>query len=268
MPAGGISHAIGTGSHDLSGKIKGLTTLAALEVLEANQETSVIAIISKPPDANTLAVLLDRIKTCKKPVVGCILGIDPGSLSGKPNFQPTRTIDEAAQLAVSLSKGQPSAPLVGLDPEMLAVIQQEKKGWSPEQKYLRGILAGGTFCYQSQQILGEAGITIHSNSPIESKNRLDHPDRSVGHTIVDLGEDFYMVGKPHPMIDGTMRQRRILAESHDPQVAVMYLDFILGYNASMDPVGELLDAILEAKRAAEAARRLPDCCGLGLRYRG
>jgi FdrA protein len=66
--------------------------------------------------------------------------------------------------------------------------------------------------------------------------------------LVDMGEEFYMVGKPHPMIDGTMRRLRILAESHDPQVAVLYLDFILGYNASMDPVGELVDAIDEAKR--------------------
>jgi FdrA protein len=133
----------------------------------------------------------------------------------------------------------------------MATIRKEKQAWSPEQKYLRGIMAGGTFCYQSQQILGEAGISIHSNSPIEAKNRLEHPDRSIEHTIVDMGEDFYMVGKPHPMIDGTMRTRRILAESRDPQMAVLYLDFILGYNASMDPVGELLDAILEAKRLSK-----------------
>jgi FdrA protein len=57
-----------------------------------------------------------------------------------------------------------------------------------------------------------------------------------------------MVGKPHPMIDGTMRKRRVLAECQDPKVAILYLDFILGYNASMDPVGELVDAIREAKR--------------------
>jgi FdrA protein len=65
-----------------------------------------------------------------------------------------------------------------------------------------------------------------------------------------MGADFFMVGKPHPMIDGTMRRQRILAEGRDPQVAVLYLDFILGYNASMDPVGELLDAILETRRLA------------------
>jgi FdrA protein len=67
---------------------------------------------------------------------------------------------------------------------------------------------------------------------------------------VDMGDDFYTVGKPHPMIDGTLRKRRILAEGRDPQVAVLYLDFIMGYNACMDPVGELLDGILEAKRLA------------------
>jgi succinyl-CoA synthetase alpha subunit len=247
----GISHAIGTGSHDLSGKIKGSTTLAALDALEADPKTNVIAIISKPPEASTLAILLERIKTCKKPVVGCILGIDPESLSGKTNFQQARTIDEAVRLTLAFSNGEPVAASEVHSPELPADFQKEKKGWSPEQKYLRGILAGGTFCYQSQQILGAAGLTIHSNSPIEAKNRLEYPDRSREHTLVDMGEDFYMVGKPHPMIDGTMRRKRILAESRDPQVAVLYLDFILGYNASMDPVGELLDAILEAKRISK-----------------
>ena len=139
-------------------------------------------------------------------------------------------------------------PEESLSTEDLKIIAAEKAGWSPQQKYLRGILAGGTFCFQSQQILLEAGIDVHSNSPFDPKFKLEHPDRSIGHTIVDMGDDYYMVGKPHPMIDGTMRSRRILAESQDPQLAVLYLDFILGYNASMDPVGDLMDSIKEAQR--------------------
>ena len=99
--------------------------------------------------------------------------------------------------------------------------------------------------------MGEAGITIHSNSPFDRKNNLADPDQSIEHTIVDMGDDIYTIGKPHPMIDGTLRKRRILAESRDPQVAVLYLDFILGYNASMDPIGELVDAIREAKWNSE-----------------
>jgi hypothetical protein len=127
-------------------------------------------------------------------------------------------------------------------------MQTEKTAWSPEQKYLRAILAGGTFCYQSQQILRAAGFVAYSNSPFDQKYLLADPDRSIDNSIVDMGADFYTVGKPHPMIDGTLRKARILAEGLDPGVAVIYLDFILGYNASLDPVGELLDAILEARR--------------------
>jgi FdrA protein len=33
-------------------------------------------------------------------------------------------------------------------------------------------------------------------------------------------------------------------------MSILLLDFILGYNSSMDPVGEVLDAILEAKKRA------------------
>jgi FdrA protein len=242
----GISHAIGTGSHDLSDKIGGLTTLAALDALEEDVKTKVIAIISKPPGVATLERLLEKIDLCRKPVIGCFLGVDPDILSGRKNLTPARTIDEAVRLAIKMS-GNPIPPEVGLSPADIQTLSNEKTGWSPEQKYLRGILAGGTFCYQTQQILREAGITVYSNNALESKNKLKHPDKSIQHTLVDMGDEFYMVGKPHPMIDGTMRRQRIIAESHDPQMAVLYLDFILGYNASMDPVGELFDAIVEAK---------------------
>jgi len=250
----GISHAIGTGSHDLSDTIGGLTTFAALDALEVDPNTKVIGLISKPPAAATLRRLLKRIETCRKPVIGCFLGVDAQKCVDshqflrRTNFQFARTIDEAAQLAVQVVSGNPNVPEESLSPDDLKILSQEKAGWSPEQKFLRGILAGGTFGFQSQQILREAGIQVHSNSPFEPKYKLEHPDRSIEHTIVDMGDDFYMVGKPHPMIDGTIRRHRILVECQDPQMAVLYLDFILGYNVSMDPAGELLDAILEAKR--------------------
>jgi FdrA protein len=243
----GISHAIGTGSHDLSDKICGLTTFTALDALEADASTKVIAIISKPPAVSTLQLLLERIKTCKKPVVGCFLGVDSKQFSAAANIQFARTIDEAVKLTVAVITGKRIIPNGDLTSEEQNVILKEKAHWSPEQKYLRGIFAGGTFCYESQQILRDAGINIYSNSPFDKKYELAHPDRSIENTIVDMGDDFYTLGKPHPMLDGTLRRRRILAESRDPQVAVIFLDFILGYNASMDPVGELVDAIQEAK---------------------
>jgi succinyl-CoA synthetase alpha subunit len=206
--------------------------------------------VSKPPAAGTLEKLLGRIATCQKPVIGCFLGVDPARVAGRANFRFARTIDEAMRLAILAVGGNAGSIQAGLPDENEEILVQEMAARSPEQKYLRGILAGGTFCYQSQQILREAGVRVHSNSPFDPKDRLEHPDRSKEHSIVDMGDDFYMVGKPHPMIDGTMRKRRILKEAEDPEMAVLYLDFILGYTASMDPAGELVDAIREAKRMA------------------
>lgn len=244
----GISHAIGTGGHDLSDDIGGLTTFAALDALEADSHTEVIAVISKPPGKQTLARLIDRFRTCTKPVIACFLGMKTESQSF---YHRAATIDEAVRLAVDALEGNvpPSEP--GFSQEEVEWMAWERSSWRPEQKYLRGILAGGTFCYQSQQILKEAGILVHSNAPLQGNPKLSNPNCSVEHTIVDMGADEYTVGRPHPMIDGTLRRQRILAESLDAEVAILLLDFILGYNASMEPVAELLDAIVEAKQAAK-----------------
>jgi hypothetical protein len=230
----------------MSDQVGGLTTLTAMDALEGDANTQVISIISKPPGDITLGRILERIETCRKPVVGCFLGIDPAKLSGCKNLSPANTIDEAVSLALS-EPGVAAGQGMDLSPDDRAMLSREKAGWSPSQKYLRGILAGGTFCFQSQQILRKAGVPTYSNSPLDSRYKLKHPDQSLQHTIVDMGDEYYMVGKPHPMIDGTMRRQRILAECRDPEMAILYLDFILGYNVSTDPVGELLDAVEEAK---------------------
>jgi FdrA protein len=243
----GISHAIGTGSHDISDRIGGLTTLAALDALQEDGNTQVIAFISKPPGAATLEHLLEKFDSCHKPVIGCFLGVDSEAISGRKNLIPANTIDEAVRLAINTT-GSSIRQRSELSQDDLKILADERAAWSSEQRYLRGILAGGTFCYQSQQILQKAGITVYSNSPLNPKYKLAHPDKSTQNTIVDMGDEYYMVGKPHPMIDGTMRRQRITAECHDPEVAILYLDFILGYNASMDPVGELIDAVDEAKQ--------------------
>ena len=246
----GISHAIGTGGHDLSDQIGGLTTFAALDALEADPQTKVIIVISKPPGAKTLARLVERFKTCAKPVIGCFLGVR-AEIKNTDTFQRAFTIDEAVRLAVKIIGGETASNETAFTPAELELISQEKAAWGSEQKYLRGLFAGGTFCYQSQQIFRDAGIVVHSNAPLELKYKLADSHRSLEHAVVDMGADEYTVGKPHPMIDGTQRKQRILTEARDPQVAILLLDFILGYNASMDPVGELLDAIIEAKNIAQ-----------------
>ena len=262
----GISHAIGTGSHDLADEIGGLTTLAALDALEADPHTSVIALISKPPGAKALAKLSERLRDCTKPVVGCFLGVRDEIAAGA-SFQRASLIDDAVRLSIAQIDGKPVSAQQQSAKQELEGIRREVAAWSPPQKYIRGLFAGGTFCYQSQQIFRDADIPVYSNSPLDPEYGMADPDHSIGHTFVDMGDDRYTVGKPHPMIDGTMRKRRILTEGDDPQVAVLLLDIILGFNASTDPVGELLGAISEAKQRAQqrggALTVVASICGTG-----
>jgi succinyl-CoA synthetase alpha subunit len=245
----GISHAIGTGTNDVSDEIGGITTFAALEALEVDVSTKVIAFISKPPGRQMLRKLTARLSECHKPIICCFLGADHIPTT-REYLHYTRTIDESVHIAVHIESNKPAPTEITLTSKELEWIEDEKGLWAPEQKYLRGVFAGGTFCYQSQQILRDVGLDVHSNTPLDARFALDCPDQSLAHTLVDMGDEYYTLGKPHPMIDSTLRRQRIMAESHDPQVAILFLDFILGYNASMDPVGELLESIIQARQAA------------------
>ena len=116
------------------------------------------------------------------------------------------------------------------------------------QRYLRGLFAGGTLCYQSQQILRQAGLTVFSNAPLSAERALQDAAKSVGHTLIDMGDDEHTRGRLHPMIDGTLRAQRIINESLDPEVAILLLDFILGTNVAEDPVGDIVGAIVAGRR--------------------
>jgi FdrA protein len=248
----GISHAIGTGSHDLSAEIGGITTMMALDSLERDPGTEIIALIAKPPEKSVLEGILVRVGSCTKPVIGCFLGMENIDGISSHGFHAARTIDDAARLAIELKTGRDDGQKHGLDQEDRKLAREIREQWSSEQQFIRGLFAGGTFCYQSQQILAEAGFETYSNAPLESRNKLAHLAESREHTLIDMGDEQYTLGRPHPMIDGTMRKQRLLSEGQDPAVAVILLDFILGFNASENPVGELLGSILEAKQTMKA----------------
>ncbi len=246
----GVSHAIGTGSRDLSDAVGGISAFTALEALEADPHTKVIALLSKPPGQETLHRLTQRLDQCHKPAVACLLGVGQHPAQAATPFTTVHTVDEAASLAVEIATGEPGAHRGPSAEELQALVSTERAGMMPQQQYIRGIFAGGTFCYQAQQVARDAGLVVHSNAPLEGMLQLADPLRSVGHTLVDMGAEMFTAGRPHPMIDATLRRERLLQEAQDPEVAVLLLDFILGYNASPDPVGDLLDAIWQAKRAA------------------
>lgn len=244
----GVSHAIGTGSRDLSDAVGGASTWSALEALEGDPDTEVIVLVAKPPGANTLARLRSQLPRCRKPVVACLLGTSLSDPSwGRVQLLPT--LDAAAARAVQCVGGQPAVP-GSFDPAAWAAsVACERARMAPAQKYIRGVFAGGTFCYEAQYVLGQRGLVVHSNVPLDPRFALDDPMVSVRHTVLDLGDERFTEGRAHPMIDAALRHERILREARDPEVAVVLLDFILGYNASPEPVGDLLPAIERARRA-------------------
>lgn len=245
----GVSHAIGTGSHDLSDAIGGISTMAALRALDADPVTRVIAVISKPPGERAMRELARAAGDCGKPVVLCLLGVREGALPVHGRVGVARTLDGAAEWALARA-GAHASPGPQTAGGARAAIDDELGRLSCTQRYLRGLFAGGTFCYQAQQVLRDAGITVQSNAPIPGAEALADPQMSAGHALVDMGADEFTEGKPHPMIDASQRVKRILQEGRDPEVAALLLDVVLGYNAAANPAGDIAPAIREARELA------------------
>lgn len=244
----GISHAIGTGGRDLSDAVGGIMFLAGIDALEADDQTRVIVLISKPPGEKTMEKVLARVETCSKPVVTCLLR--GGQVrSRNPHVHTVGNLEEAARKAVSLATGQ-DVPRLETDNATRQAAASAVTRFAPDQRYLRGLYSGGTLCDEAMVILRERGLSTWSNVPIESNYRLESGRISREHTVVDLGEDEFTRGRPHPMIDPSLRNQRIVQEFSDPAVAVLIVDVVLGYGSHIDPAGAVADAV----RAGRAAR--------------
>jgi FdrA protein len=114
----------------------------------------------------------------------------------------------------------------------------------PEKRTLvRGLFSGGTLCYESLVILSRVLGEVYSNTPIEPDRGLPAPEGS--HVCLDLGEEEYTKGKPHPMIDPEARIEMLREQGEDPDVAVIILDVVLGYGAHDDPAAELAPVCAE-----------------------
>jgi FdrA protein len=245
----GISHAIGTGSRDLSDAIGGISTMAAIDALEGDRETRVVVVISKPSGENATSRLLERLGRAAKPVVLCLLGDlqAAGSEGPRTRIRRASTLDTAVVLALeTVGSGAALIPFVA-DEVLRAKAADEVSRMLPGQRHVRGLFAGGTFCYQAQALFRDAGLVVSSNSPLPGMRELENPWKSSGDSLVDMGAELFVEGRPHPMIDSSLRRKRIELEGEDPSVALILLDFILGAVSSRDPVGDLADSVREAR---------------------
>ncbi|MDD2717589.1 MAG: acyl-CoA synthetase FdrA [Candidatus Wallbacteria bacterium] len=242
----GVSQAIGTGGRDLSQEIGGITMLMGLDALDRDPETKLIILISKPPHPSVAKKILSAVKKCSKPVVVNFLGADPGPII-KSGGIPAATLELAAVSACKKIKPE-IQDLHG--PALLSsAIKTELLKFRPEQKYLRGLYTGGTLCKEAIILLSD--LTIWSNIPKTEEFRLPDSSTSRENTILDLGEDEFTRGKPHPMIDPAARTERLLRDSKDATVRVFLFDVMLGYGSHPDPAGELVKGITAARSVSE-----------------
>ena len=246
---GGISQAIGTGGHDLHRDVGGISMLQGLKALAADPSTSVIVLISKPPSLEVAGRVLEAAELAGKPVVVNFLGADPARIRRGNVFAAT-TLEDAAAAAVTLAEGrhpgdtEPKCPPTPIPSRL-----------SPGQRYIRGLYSGGTFCYEAALLLKKELGQIFSNTPVEPGDRLSDVWASHQHTVIDLGDDLFTRGRPHPMIDHRLRNERLIKEATDPEVAVILLDVVLGYGSHPDPAAEMVPAIQKARDLATNAGR-------------
>jgi FdrA protein len=242
---GGVSQAIGTGGRDLRADIGAITTHQAVELLGRDTETKVIVLVSKPPAPEVATRLLAAAQATGKPVVVDFIGYPPPARQ-LGNLHFAATLSEAAELAVEIGQRQSE---MEANPPLSAFL-------SPLTGYMRGLFAGGTLAYEALLGLQAVVTPIYSNVPIREEQRLRDPLISQGHTILDLGEDFFTQGRLHPMIDNDLRLRRLRQEAAESKVALVLLDVVLGEGAHPDPASELAPAIASVK--AEAAKEARD----------
>jgi succinyl-CoA synthetase alpha subunit len=252
---GGVSHAFGTGGRDLDERVGGTTMAAAIDLLLADAATSVIVLISKPPAATVAARILAAISRSPKPVVVNFLGGDAADVDAV-GAHPAPTFEAAARIAVALSRDPSSAlePPNGAwtspDEALLARAADAAPGLASTQRRIQGLYSGGS-------LAGEAKVVLRAMLGGERHDR-----------ILDLGDDEFTVGRPHPMIDPRLRNEHIVEAASDPTVAALLLDVVLGYGSHPDPASAMAPAIEAAiATAAAAGRRLPivaSVCGTDL----
>jgi FdrA protein len=227
----GVSHLIGVGGRDLSDAVGGRSTLTALGALDADPATELIVVVSKPPAAEVARTVRQAAGQLSTPAVFALLGLGQPDLTAVAGHVISRLGGQAGGWFECLS------------------------GSRPAPGALRGLFAGGTLCDEAMIIAADALGPVRSNIPLRPEWELPDDLRGTGHVMIDFGDDRLTEGRPHPMIDPSLRLQRLAAEARDPECSVVLLDVILGYGADEDPAATLAPAIAEAREVARQAAR-------------
>jgi succinyl-CoA synthetase alpha subunit len=245
----GVAHALGSGGRDLSAEVGGITTRQAIRALAADPSVEVLAVIAKPGDPAVESSVLDELAATDKPAVVHFMG-----RAEAPSDLPSRVrwaadLAETARAAVALARGESAQP--GDDSDL---VEREAREVAAESGggHLAGLFVGGTLAGEAGQLLQRA--LGHQSGPPAWHAGAGEVARVGPHLILDLGDDAYTRGRPHPIIDPTARDAAILRAA-EAGAGLLLLDLVLGFGAHPDPAGALAPVLTEAHARAERAGR-------------
>jgi len=225
----GVRHVLGVGGRDLTARVQGRATKAALRVLDEDPATEVIGLVAKSVDPRVGEQVAELGSALSTPVVPIA--------ADRPGDDLTAGTDRLL--------------------DVLHVPAPEPRRWPADHRgvtpgTIRALYCGGTLC---QEALGIAAAEIDPGL-IATNLGASAVDRTApGHLFVDFGDDALTVGRPHPMIDGRLRIEQLVADAARSDVSVILADVVLGHGAQPHPADELAPALTEARRGAAAAGR-------------
>jgi FdrA protein len=267
----GVSQVIGCGGRDLTEEVGAITTLQGLRLLQEDEQTEVIVLVSKPPAPRMAERVLEAAVKGKKPVIVIFVGADHDALEKRYGNRVvvTRTLAEAARNAVSVCGGtetttgtwhvRPSKSAHPLETPLAGgAINRGDTINRPPTTFLSALYSGGTLCDETMHLWAEADTInrpptpVYSNIPLKPEWRLvEGGQRPQAHCAIDFGADEYTRGRPHPMIDPSLRLKRLQVEASNPIVRAILLDIVLGYCSHPDPASVYAPAILAARKQAD-----------------
>lgn len=232
---GGCTQIIGTGGRDLSKDVGALTARFAIEALAKDDATKVIVAISKPPAPEVAELVIATLQAAKKPAVVHFVGAPARETEGNVRF--ATTLAGAAELACELS-GLEVAVAPAVDDARVTTIAEVLA----DKPQLLGLFCGGTTAYEALYLLRAAGLDLRSNL-----GKGKQPEGRDG-VLLDLGDDQYTQGRPHPMIEPLLRNEQLEELLPQGEPTLLLFDVVLGFGSHDDPAGLLAEALTSLDR--------------------
>ena len=239
----GVSHVIGVGGRDLSEEVGGLMAEAALDALDRDAGTELTLLVSKPPSPAVAERLLGKPRN--KPIVAALIGLER-PVAASEGVTVCNTLEQGVAEALARLNHSGGDPIGSIDAE----VAELTTSLGPSRRRMVGLFSGGTLAYEAMTIASRHIGGVFSNTPLEAALALPAPPG--GHICLDLGEEEFTRGRPHPMIDPEARLELLRDQASDPSVAVVLLDVVIGDGAHPDPAAMLAPVAAEIAESGAA----------------